>query len=138
MAGHLVRRALVVSSNATLVACATSPRTPCADAQTESVQEILYFGRDRPGGQVGTEDWSQFLSDTVTPRFPAGFSTWQASGQWRSASGALVQEPSYVLSLVHPENAATDRAAQEIVAIYKSRFEQEAVLRVRSHACMSL
>ncbi|UVT15041.1 MAG: DUF3574 domain-containing protein [Nitrospira sp.] len=119
------------------VGCATRNITPCGDGQL-AVQELLYLGTETPSGHVTPEDWAKFLSDTVTPRFPEGLSTWQAAGQWRSASGEVIREPSYVLSLVHPDDAKLDKAVQEIVASYKARFRQEAVLRVRSHACSSL
>ncbi|MBL8529464.1 MAG: DUF3574 domain-containing protein [Burkholderiales bacterium] len=37
---------------------------------------MLYFGTDKPSGRVTPEDWAQFLSETVTPRFPAGLTAW--------------------------------------------------------------
>jgi len=110
----------------------------CPNGQQVAVHELLYFGTDKPSGNVTPQDWAQFLGETVTPRFPEGLTAWQASGQWRSASGAVVQEPSYVLSLVHSESATAEKAIQEIVASYKARFQQEAVLRVKSSVCTSL
>ncbi len=110
----------------------------CSSDGRPAVQELVYFGTDTPIGRVTQEDWAQFLSAVVTPRFPDGLSTWQASGQWRSASGTIIREPSYVLSLVHPDNVGANRAVEEIVSSYKTRFQQEAVLRVRSMTCMSL
>ena len=109
----------------------------CPSGQQVAVQELLYFGTDKPSGRVTPEDWAQFLGETVTPRFPEGLTAWSASGQWRSASGAVVHEPSYVLSLVHPESASAEKAVQELVTSYKARFVQEAVLRVKSNVCMS-
>lgn len=103
-----------------------------------AVQELLYFGTETPSGHVTLEAWTQFLGEIVTPRFPDGLSAWQASGQWRSASGEVIREPSYVLSLVHPDDVAPSKAVQEIITSYKTRFRQEAVLRVKSHTCMSL
>ena len=111
---------------------------PCSGDGRLAVQELLYFGTETPSGYVTPEAWAQFLSETVTPRFPEGLSTWQASGQWRSASGEVIREPSYVLSLVHPDDAAPSQAVQEIIASYKTRFQQEAVLRVRVTTCTSL
>lgn len=110
----------------------------CGESERLAVQEMVYFGAESPGGHVTTEAWEQFLSEIVTPRFPAGFSAWQASGQWRSASGRIIREPSYVLSLIHPDDPVPNKAVQEIVASYKTRFLQEAVLRVKAHTCMSL
>ena len=107
------------------------------DGQT-AMQELLYFGTETPSGHVTPEEWTQFLSEMVTPRFPEGLSSWQASGQWRSVSGQIIREPSYVLSLVHPDDLVPDKAVQEIITSYKTRFKQEVVLRVRSSTCMSL
>jgi hypothetical protein len=120
-----------------VAACAAAPAPHCATGQQAAIQDLVYFGTDKPTGRVTPEEWTQFLGEVVTPRFPQGFSVWQASGQWRSASGAIVQEPSYVLSLVHPPGVAVDQAIEELVASYKERFHQEAVLRVRSGACTS-
>jgi hypothetical protein len=114
------------------------PPASCLPGQEPAVQELLYFGADKPSGQVTAEEWADFLATMVTPHFPAGLTTWQASGQWRSGSSELVREPAYVLSVVHPPNAASESAIGGIVAAYKRRFQQEAVLRLRSDVCMSL
>lgn len=119
-----------------LSACASLPA--CPSGQVPAVQEWLYFGTQTPSARVTADDWSRFLADTVTPRFPEGLTAWQASGQWRSGTGTIVHEPAYVLSLVHPPGAAAESSVQELVASYKARFAQEAVLRVRAQACTSL
>jgi len=103
-----------------------------------AMQELPYFGTDTPSGHVTPEEWTQFLSETVTPRFPEGLSTWQASGQWRSASGQIIHEPSYILNLVHLDDPVPNKAVQEIIAFCKSRFQQEAVLRVKTTVCKTL
>lgn len=118
--------------------CGTMNVMSCGGSERPAVQEMLYFGTETPSGHVTPEAWTQFLSETVTPRFPEGLSAWQASGQWRSASGHVIREPSYVLSLVHSDEDAPNKAVQEIIASYKTRFQQEAVLRVKSHSCTSL
>jgi hypothetical protein len=98
----------------------------------------LYFGRTTPTGVVSDEDWSAFLRDVVTPRFPAGLTSWQAMGQWRSADGSLTREDSFVVNLVHPPAGTADADIAAIVSAYKERFQQEAVLRVRGNGCASL
>jgi len=132
------RSTVVVLLSAALASCASLSPKSCGSGQQVAVQELLYFGAEKPSGQVTAEDWSDFLAGTVTPRFPEGLTAWQASGQWLSASGGIVREPSYVLSLVHPANSADELALREIVDAYKSRFQQEAVLWVRSDVCMAL
>jgi hypothetical protein len=111
---------------------------PCGDGGQLVVQELLYFGTETPSGHVTPEHWAQFLNEIVTPRFPEGLSVWQASGQWRSISGKVIREPTYVLSLLHSDGVDEDRAMQELIAAYKTRFQQEAVLRVSSSVCKSL
>jgi hypothetical protein len=98
---------------------------------------VIYFGSAKPTGVVTSEEWAEFLRSSVTPRFPQGFSVWQAAGQWQGADGAIVREDSFVLSLVHPEDEHSEGSVRAIAAEYKSRFEQEAVLRVKSHGCAS-
>jgi hypothetical protein len=118
-------------------ACSALQRPACEPDEQRLVSELLYFGTARPTGTVSAEEWSTFLGSTVTPRFPQGLSAWQAAGQWQSADGSLTRENSFVLNLVHAESEAAEKAIQAIVAEYKSRFQQEAVLRIRSPACVS-
>lgn len=120
-----------------LNACASMHQTSCGGAQQPVVHDSLYFGAAKLGGTVTAEEWDGFLSGTVTPRFPQGLTVWQASGQWRSADGAILKEASQVIDLVHPDDESSERAVLEIVAAYKSRFQQEAVLRVKADACAS-
>lgn len=118
-------------------ACTSVAPQFCPRDQQAMIAEHLYFGTAKPEGQVSADDWRTFLDEVVTPRFPQGLSVWQASGQWKSAAGPIVREPSYVLNIVHESSDATDAAIVGIMSAYKSRFRQEAVLRVRSTACVS-
>jgi hypothetical protein len=102
------------------------------------VHDVLYFGTGRASDDaVSAEEWSEFLRSAVTPRYPEGLTVWPASGQWRSANGTIAREASYVLSLVHPDNEAAEAGVRALVSEYKSRFQQEAVLRVKGQACAS-
>jgi hypothetical protein len=122
-----------------LAGCAQVDRAACAPGERSTVSDLLYFGMAKPTGGVVTDtEWAEFLRTTVTPRFPAGLTAWPASGQWRGADGQVVREDSRVLQLLHPVDAAAESAIGAIIAEYKKRFAQEAVLRVKSRACMSL
>jgi hypothetical protein len=93
----------------------------------------LYFGRAiADTGTVSDSAWSGFLRDVVTPRFPDGITVLRGEGQWRGANGSIVREPSFVLEVIHPRTPAIETALAEIVAEYKRRFQQEAVMRVTS------
>ena len=133
-----LRNALSVLLLVVLAGCGTVNRQACGDDGRLAVQELLYFVTATPSGRVTPGAWAQFIGEIVTPRFPKGLSVWPASGQWRSASGEVINEPSYIVSLVHPDDATARKAVQEVVASYKTRFHQEAVLRVKTPACMSL
>jgi hypothetical protein len=122
----------------TLSACATQPATRCAAGENASISDLIYFGTDTPDGTVSGDDWAAFLREVVTPRFPDGLTTWRASGQWRAADGSLTREDSHVLNLVHAGNQKTESDIRGLINEYKKRYRQEAVLRVRSDACVSL
>jgi hypothetical protein len=122
---------------ATLGACApvvsvSAPSAPAVAAGEVWIEDRLYFGRDIPGGgRVSDEEWSTFLREVVTPRFPDGLTIVRAEGQWRDGQGRIITEPSTVVELMHPASAQADAAVEAIAAEYKRRFRQEAVMRVR-------
>lgn len=118
-------------------ACATTA-PGCAPGERAAMDERLYFGTQRPGGQVSEAEWAGFVDDTIAPAFPAGFTTWPAQGAWRGEDGRTVREASHVLAVVHPADAAAEAAIAAIIAAYQARFDQEAVLRVRAPVCTGL
>jgi hypothetical protein len=99
------------------------------------VADRIFFGRSIPGGGlVSDADWTAFMTEVVTPRFPDGLTIHAATGQWREATGTIVTEPVMVIEILHPRSDATDRAVEEIMHAYRTKFRQEAVLRVRERA----
>lgn len=93
----------------------------------------LFFGADKPGGtEVTEEEWRRFLDREVTWRFPDGLTVLTGVGQFRDASGAIVQERSKVLILLYPskKRKESDRKIEMIRDAYKRDFSQESVLRV--------
>src|SRR5262245_57867655 len=115
----------------TLVACSALPKQACTGEQQFAIEDTLYFGTAKPVGIVSPDEWSRFLSTVVTPRFPQGLTVLQGNGQWRSGE-QIVHEASNVLVLVHPDDRISEKAVLEIVAAYKTQFQQESVLRLRS------
>jgi Protein of unknown function (DUF3574) len=135
-------RALVSSVVASLASCAGHvsgdpvPVASCESGDTALVRDVLYFGRNRPdGGQVSDADWQAFLDEVVTPRFPAGLTVVEATGQWKGQSGQVERERAEVLTVLHAGDAPARRAVADVAAEYKRRFQQEAVLRERMTAC---
>jgi hypothetical protein len=102
-----------------------------AGAHPALVADRLFFGRAIPGGGAVTEaDWTAFLRDVITPRFPEGLTVWRAEGRWTDPSGRLVREPVVVLEVLHPAGSRADSSLSAIAREYKDRFRQGSVLRV--------
>jgi hypothetical protein len=120
-----------------LTGCAIQPEHVCLSSQQQAVHDSIYFGAATPHGVVSREAWAHFVDSVITPRFPSGFTLLQASGQWRSAEGTIVREPSNVLEVVHPADRRSEDAVREIIDTYKTQLQQEAVLRIRSVTCVS-
>ena len=99
--------------------------------------DVLYFGTRKPNGIVSKGEWEDFLQKDVTERFPDGLTTWEAQGQWKGKDGKIIKEKSYVLLIVHMSNAKSEKAIREIIHIYKKRFNQESVLRVKAKASIT-
>ena len=108
----------------------------CALGDTALVRDVIYFGRNRPdGGTVSDGEWQQFLNEAVTPKFPAGLTVVEATGQWRGQSGVVEQERSEIVTVFHAGDEAARQAVADVASEYKRRFRQEAVLRERSPTC---
>src|SRR3954453_24065 len=69
----------------------------CAPAGITYTRTTLYFGLARPAGTISEREWKAFVRDEVMPRFPQGFTIWQADGQWRGADGRTNRERAKVL-----------------------------------------
>ena len=137
-----MRGITVVVALTLTAACAGSappgvtPESRCAVGDSALVRDVIYFGRNRPGGGIVTDaEWRQFLDEVFTPHFPAGLTVIDATGRWRGESGVVEQERSEVVTLLHVGDEQARRAVGEVVAEYKHRFQQEAVLRERMATC---
>ncbi|WP_009630848.1 DUF3574 domain-containing protein [Synechocystis sp. PCC 7509] len=95
------------------------------------VQDELYFGRNKPAGEVSEQDFQLFLQNEVTPRFPDGLTVIDAKGQFLSSSG-IIKEKTKLLILIHANSQEDRQEIEEIIEEYKDRFDQESVLRVTS------
>ena len=117
---------------------AQSGAPPIAGAQcAERIYDRLYFGRDVRGRILSEEEWQSFVAREIAPRFPAGFTVLDASGQWRDAQQKIVREPTKVVELVHEGDPGRRAAIQAMIDAYKNAYQQEAVLLVetRTLAC---
>jgi hypothetical protein len=112
--------------------------TACASiappVENAVVSDRLFCGLSIPGGgEVTQRDVDTFIEEVVAPRFPEGFTVWHAQGQWRGGS-----EQTLIFEILHPYDIRIDAKIKEIAEEYRSRFRQEAVLRVTVPARIEL
>ena len=92
----------------------------------------LFFGR----GNVSEAAWRQFAANTLTFRFPDGFSTLDAAGQWRSVPGRPISREASKLVIIAAEDNAASRAGLEaVMADYRKAFDQQSVGIVLDRRC---
>jgi Protein of unknown function (DUF3574) len=101
------------------------------DPTPELIQVDLYFGRNMGETERVTEQqFRDFLNNTVTPRFPDGLTVYDAKGQFLDSSKRLIREPSKVISLILLDTQENEQFINQIIDVYKQRFQQESVLQV--------
>ena len=100
--------------------------TGCATAfrGNDYLRTELYFG------QIGKDDWEDFLAREVTPRFPEGLTVVDGAGQWRNPAGQIEKEHARVLILIHGLSLGEDEKIEELRRLYCKKFHQQSVLRV--------
>jgi Protein of unknown function (DUF3574) len=132
LARNRLEPAVAVAADGRAVRCAAP------GAQTFARTE-LFFGLSKPGGVVTEEEFKNFVDLSVTPRFPDGLTLLSGVGQFRDSSGTTIVEGSKVLILLYPARGSGDanRAIEQIRADYKTRFEQQSVLRADDVSCVS-
>lgn len=119
----------LLGSSLTPLARGQSPATPsptplsAAPAPATLQRTELYFGGIAP------VSWNDFLNDTVTPRFPDGFTWFDTHGQWQTPKGEIGRQDSRVLVILHAPTPEKDRFIEEIREGFKSRFHELSVLR---------
>lgn len=127
-----VEPSVAVAPGARAVRCAA----PGAElfARTE-----LFFGLSKPGGVVTEQEFKSFVDGYITPRFPDGLTLLSGVGQFRDSSGTIIVEGSKVLILLYPARGSGDAnaAIEQIRVDYKTKFEQQSVLRADDVSCVS-
>jgi hypothetical protein len=98
----------------------------------------LLFGLSRSGGpDITEEEFKHFIDTEVTPRFPDGLTVLSGDGQFKDASGTIVEEGSKLLILLYPFSKQSSTRVEEIRSEYKELFQQQSVLRIDDLSCVS-
>jgi hypothetical protein len=117
---------------------AKNPQQLCSNIPTAKpvTRTELFFGLRKPNGtEVNNAEFQRFLDREVTPRFPNGFTVMSGQGQFKDARGAILQERSKLLLLLHPIAATSDRQIEQIRTAYTKTFQQQSVLRADNLSC---
>jgi hypothetical protein len=133
--------ALATGACSTLNQPAGPAAVACAAPLRPAIEHQIYFGRATGTGQVSEAQWTQFVAEVVTPRFPDGLSVIDVAGQSRAgSSNRTLREQTKLLVVVVPTPAAgqTDTRVEDIAASYRTRFAQRGVFRVDRPVCASL
>jgi hypothetical protein len=101
-------------------------------ACTRQVQARLFFGLHGSAGTVSEREWALFLAEIVTPRFPNGLTVFEVSGQWRGRASRLEREPARVVEIVHDDSPNAKSFINQIVTVYKARYQQQSVMVTRT------
>ena len=88
----------------------------------------VFCGMSFQGGEVTEADWQRFCDEHVTTAFPDGYTSFEATGYWKSTATAPARENSHVLLIVAPPDAK-DKVLS-LAQKYRELFNQEAVLVV--------
>src|SRR5688500_3490905 len=92
----------------------------------------LFFGMNIPGGgQVSGEQWKKFTDSVVSPRFPEGYTEWDAAGKWLDTeTKQTISENTKVLTFIGKKSRNREALLDSITQFYINRFRQQAVLRL--------
>jgi Protein of unknown function (DUF3574) len=99
---------------------------------SKGVISRLYLGQSTPLGAVSDTQWRSFIGESVTPRFPAGFTELQAQGHWRDDRGTVIEEDTRIVEVVHDGALSSRRRLRAVADDYKQRFAQQSVLITQS------
>ena len=137
----IIGRSLVVMLSigavATTLALEGDELKRAGDSCADGVVSRMYFGQATPAGAVTAAQWRAFVAQSVTPRFPAGFTELQAQGQWRDDDGVVIEEHTRIIEIAHDGAAPSREHVRAVAAEYKRHFAQQSVLvtQFRSLQC---
>jgi len=100
----------------------------CNEISNPQIKTQLYFGMSNAIGEVPEADWQDFREQVMENIF-VGFTETSGSGYWVSQTGKKYYEKSIIITYTHQESQAEDQKIDSLIALFKSRFDQESVLQ---------
>lgn len=97
----------------------------------------MFFGQSiEHRAPVSPQDWTSFLRDVVTPRFPGGFTVYDASGQWLNTdSHHIAREKTKILVIATDDSPNVRQQVEDLSRLYRTRFSQRSVGVITNQAC---
>ena len=106
------------------------------------IESKLLFGlASADGSGVSEQEWTHFLANEVTPRFPEGLTVIAAYGQVKGeahGTAQVVQENMRMVLIYHPDTPEAARKLDDIRRLYSERFHQWGVLQVTNAVRVTL
>jgi hypothetical protein len=128
----------IASDHSRSAAVAPAPALSCRVPARAMTRLEMLFGTARPNGPpISDAEWMSFVDSEVTPRFPDGLTVLRGPGQWRDRDGAVTREQSHSLVVWHEPTGRHEADIEAIRSAYRSRFDQESVMRVEGQSCVS-
>ncbi len=132
------RWALALMLFVAVAGSAAAQETCALPGQTRMLVAELFFGRASATGEVSEQQWREFLRAQATPRFPQGFTAFDAYGQWQDpATKKIARERTKVLLIATDDNDAARRKIEELAAAWRAAFAQKSVGIVAREECAS-
>jgi hypothetical protein len=118
------------------VSLAQEPSCPLSNEKPMLVTQ-LFFGLSIKGrGPITRGEWTAFVRRNVAPRFPDGFTVYEAEGQWLDpASHSVVRENSKVMIIAAEDTAEVRTKIAEVSDLYRKAFHQQAVGVITRREC---
>jgi hypothetical protein len=122
--------AAAMDTNAQTESCPLAGQQPMIVVQ-------LFFGLSVPDRDpVTAKEWNSFLRQTVTPRFPEGFTVYDAYGQsWNPATRSVGRERTKVVLIAIVDTTPARAKIAEVADQYRETFHQRSVGIVTSPSC---
>lgn len=106
------------------------------------IETKLLFGlASADGSGVSEQEWTRFLADEVTSRFPDGLTVIAAYGQVKGeahGTAQVVQENMRLVLIYHADTPEAAARLAEIRRLYAERFHQWGVLQVTNAVRVTL
>ena len=125
------------------IGSAAAPFRPFAEltgagTSPPAVEVDLYFGLATRQGEVTAADWSAFLAEEVTPRFPDGLSVVDIYGQWQGKNETTPERlRTKMLVIDYPDTPENRARIDAIRSAWRQKTGDQSVMRVTEPADVS-